>query len=116
MINKLEISNLKLHNHTLINMCGLTLLTGMNGMGKSSVIQSLLLLRQSFMMNDLDKGLNLKGDFCEVGTSGELSCQSAKEDLLVINLAYTMQDKLDFSFTYPTTRSEERRVGKECRL
>ena len=103
MINKLEISNLKLHNHTLINMCGLTLLTGMNGMGKSSVIQSLLLLRQSFMMNDLDKGLNLKGDFCEVGTSGELSCQSAKEDLLVINLAYTMQDKLDFSFTYPTT-------------
>lgn len=54
MINKLEISNFKLHDHTKIEVGGLTIFTGMNGMGKSSIIQSLLLLRQSFFMNDLE--------------------------------------------------------------
>lgn len=38
MINKIEISNLKLHNHTEVVTKGLTILTGMNGMGKSSLI------------------------------------------------------------------------------
>lgn len=60
MITHLSINNLKLHDHTDLELNGLTILTGMNGMGKSTVIQSLILLRQSFMMNDLDSGLNLK--------------------------------------------------------
>lgn len=58
MITHLSINNLKLHDHTDLDLNGLTILTGMNGMGKSTVIQSLILLRQSFMMNDLDAGLN----------------------------------------------------------
>ena len=62
MITHLSINNLKLHNHTQLELNGLTILSGMNGMGKSTVIQSLVLLRQSFLMNDLDAGLILKGD------------------------------------------------------
>jgi len=101
MINKLEISNLKLHDKTLLNLKGLTILTGMNGMGKSSVIQALLLLRQSFIMNDLDNGLNLKGDLCDIGTSGELSCQSSLEHTLKINVEYDTQKPLSYIFDYP---------------
>ena len=65
MITHLSINNLKLLDHVDLKLNGLTILTGMNGMGKSTVIQSLILLRQSYMMNDLDSGLNLKGDLCD---------------------------------------------------
>ena len=101
MITHLSISNLKLHDHTDLELSGLTILTGMNGMGKSTVIQSLILLRQSFMMNDLDSGLNLKGDLCDAGISGELACQASNEHTLNINMKFAGQDNLDFSFVYP---------------
>ncbi|MGN0083629.1 MAG: AAA family ATPase, partial [Bacteroides fragilis] len=101
MITHLSINNLKLHNHTNLKLNGLTILTGMNGMGKSTVIQSLILLRQSFMMNDLDSGLNLKGDLCDAGMSGELACQTSMEHSLNINMKFIEQDDLNFSFEYP---------------
>ena len=101
MITHLSINNLKLNNHTNLKLNGLTILTGMNGMGKSTVIQSLILLRQSFMMNDLDSGLNLKGDLCDAGMSGELACQTSTENSLNINMKFVEQDDLTFSFEYP---------------
>lgn len=101
MINKIELNNFKLHNSSTINLKGLTILSGMNGMGKSSLIQSLLLLRQSFLTSDLGSGLNLKGDLCEVGTSGELECQSSEEHQLKINLLYSDKTDLNYCFNYP---------------
>lgn len=101
MITKLNISNFKLHDHTELGIKGLTVLTGMNGMGKSTVIQSMILLRQSFMMNDLDAGLNLKGDLCDAGISGELACQASNEHSLKISMEFEGQDNLDYEFNYP---------------
>ncbi len=101
MITDLSVNNLKLHNHTCLNMKGLTILTGMNGMGKSTIIQSLILLRQSYMMNDLEAGLNLKGDLCDAGTSGELACQSSIDHTLNIGLKFRGQDDLNYTFDYP---------------
>ncbi|WP_338158082.1 AAA family ATPase [uncultured Phocaeicola sp.] len=98
MITHLSINNLKLHDHTDLELNGLTILTGMNGMGKSTVIQSLILLRQSFMMNDLDSGLNLKGDLCDAGISGELACQASAEHTLQINMKFAEQNDLNFAF------------------
>ena len=101
MITNLSINNLKLHDHTNLELKGLTILTGMNGMGKSTIIQALILLRQSFMMNDLDSGLNLKGDLCDAGISGELACQASAEHSLQINMKFVGQADLNFSFDYP---------------
>ncbi|MCD8290261.1 MAG: DUF3696 domain-containing protein [Prevotella sp.] len=101
MITNLTISNFKLHDYTDLDIKGLTILTGMNGMGKSTVIQSLLLLRQSFMMNDLEAGLNLKGDLCDAGTSGELACQASNEHTLEIDMKFNGQDDLRYVFNYP---------------
>jgi len=51
MISDLRLFQFKKFKDEHIELFPLTLLTGINGMGKSSVIQSLLILRQSF-----DKG------------------------------------------------------------
>lgn len=101
MINKLYLSNFKLHDDTTVDMSGLTILTGMNGMGKSSIIQALLLLRQSFLSNDLESGLNLRGDLCDLGVSGELECQSSEKTDLQINLEFVHQASLNYRFSYP---------------
>lgn len=53
------------------------------------------------MMNDLDSGLNLKGDLCDAGMSGELACQTSTEHSLNINMKFVEQDDLTFSFEYP---------------
>lgn len=101
MIKHLNIGNFKLHNNTELTTKGLTILTGMNGMGKSTIIQSLILLRQSYLMNDLDVGMNLKGDLCDAGISGELACQSSNEHYFKIELKFDNQNDLVFKFQYP---------------
>ena len=52
-------------------------------------------------MNDLDIGLNLKGDLCDAGISGELACQSSDEHSLKIKLKFSLQDDLAYVFNYP---------------
>lgn len=101
MITSLKINNFKLHKQTQLDIKGLTILTGMNGMGKSTVIQALTLLRQSYLMNDLEAGLNLKGDLCDAGISGELACQSSDEHSLKVELKFLQQDDLIYVFNYP---------------
>lgn len=59
MITHLKISNFKSHKVTSLRMSNLTVLTGVNGCGKTSVIQALLLLRQSFLKGRLAGGLDL---------------------------------------------------------
>jgi len=48
MINSLKLINYKTFENQLLQFKPLTLLSGLNSTGKSSVLQSLLLLRQSY--------------------------------------------------------------------
>ena len=106
MIEKLIIDNFKLHKHTELGMSGLTVLTGVNGMGKSSVVQALLLLRQSFMSSDLATGLNLKGDLCNIGSAGELACQTSDSDMLKLTINDSNGKKSEWEFLYPEDINE----------
>lgn len=72
MISILQIQNFKPYQNTTFELSNLTILTGINGMGKSSLIQSLLLLRQSYQKGALSKGLLLNGDLVSLGTSNEV--------------------------------------------
>jgi len=69
MIQTLSLRNFKCFEEQTLLLGNLTLLAGLNGMGKSSVLQSLLLLRQSKIDGLLDRvGLSLNGDLVELGT------------------------------------------------
>lgn len=103
MIKEYYIHNFKNHADTHLKLGSLTLLTGINGMGKSSVFQSMLLLRDSFNRNNQMENLVLDGDSCDVGSSAELVNGSVINDSRNLKLEIkTDKDNLKFSFNYPS--------------
>lgn len=88
MINYMQIENFKSLRRVALPLQRLNLFFGMNGMGKSSVIQSLLLLllllRQSFWENqksNLDY-LHTNGELIRLGTERDIYCQSSGYDVI----------------------------------
>ncbi|MCQ2287248.1 MAG: DUF3696 domain-containing protein [Bacteroidales bacterium] len=71
MITRLKLTNFKSHRNTELNTKPLTLITGVNNCGKSSILQALLLLRQSYKKGRLDKGLDLNEPFVSVGVGND---------------------------------------------
>ena len=73
MIKALHLKNFKCFEDQGFELGNLTLLTGLNGTGKSSVIQSLLLLRQSYQQHFLQTNrLLLNGDLIKLGTAQDI--------------------------------------------
>jgi predicted ATPase len=105
MITEWHIKNFKSHRDTQLSIRPLTILTGLNGSGKSSVIQSMLLLRQSYKKQRLNEALILNGSLCSIGTGREAFYQSAENDILsfsfqegntVLNWQFTANEDKDF--------------------
>ena len=88
MIHTLRLQNYKCFEDQSLTFKALTLLSGLNGTGKSSVIQSLLLLRQSYQQGLLQTtGLALNGDLVHIGTAKDALFEAAKEDTIGFDLA-----------------------------
>jgi predicted ATPase len=67
MINLLQIVNFKSHKDTTVHLKNLTVFCGENGVGKSSLIQSLLLLKQTHNKSKLHEHLSLNKPLCDIG-------------------------------------------------
>jgi predicted ATPase len=83
MITHLQISNFKCLDSLSLDLAPLTVLSGLNGMGKSTVIQSLLLLRQS--ANDLHDPLSelvRNGTCVELGRWSDLLWEGATDETI----------------------------------
>ena len=98
MITGLEISNFKSHKYTSIQLGYLTVLTGINGCGKTSVIQSLLLLRQSFLKNRLAWGLDLNQPLCNIGIANDALYQLAENG--IIKFMFSTDDNKEYVFEF----------------
>ncbi|MGI5340560.1 AAA family ATPase [Streptomyces sp. CA-181903] len=75
MINRLTLVNFKAFRRLELPLGPLTLLTGLNSSGKSSVLQALALLRQSFGDGRVtlpQEGLLLNGELVELGTARDV--------------------------------------------
>ncbi|MCQ2076366.1 MAG: AAA family ATPase [Bacteroidaceae bacterium] len=86
MIKRLVLNNFKIHKHLDVALGNLVLLTGINSSGKSSVIQSLLLLRQTALTRSLSEGLNLSDSLCNVGFVKDVFCQYADTDEMSLRI------------------------------
>jgi len=102
MISRLKIKNFKSLKEIEIYPKALNLLTGLNGMGKSSLIQMLLLLRQSNNNGSLqEKGLLLNGDLVKLGTGKDVFYQSAGENEEVqVEFQTTQKHNFHWHFKY----------------
>lgn len=101
MINYIQIENFKSIKNLALPLENLNLFFGMNGMGKSSVIQALLLLRQSFWENH-KSGLDYlytNGDMIQLGTGKDVFCQSGVSEDIRFYIQYN-SIKYDCRYKY----------------
>lgn len=97
MIKKLHLKNFKSHRDTRLEIKPLTIISGVNNIGKSSVLQSLLLLRQSFNKKRLNAGLDLNMPLVSIGIGNDALYRLAQEPILSIGIT-TDDMELDFNF------------------
>lgn len=89
MLNLLSLENFKSIKDEDFELTNLTLFSGFNGMGKSSVLQSLLLMRQSFDKHLLPTiGLSLSGEFVNLGNGKDLLYAYAEDEYIKIETCW----------------------------
>ena len=89
MINRLFMENFKCFAGQSVLLGGLTVLAGLNGAGKSSVMQALLLLRQSGLHSDGTPGeLRWQGDLVDVGSFAEVLYEGAQHDSIALEAGF----------------------------
>ena len=87
MLMKIGLTHFKCFQHANLGTTFLNLLCGLNGMGKSSVIQALLVLRQSFETGELANGrLVLGGRHTDLGMGSDVLFEDADRDELGFSL------------------------------
>ena len=83
MLRRIGLLNFKCFAQLDLPCAPLNLLCGLNGMGKSSVIQALLVLRQSFVTGGLLEGrLILGGTLTDLGVGSEVLFEGKREALV----------------------------------
>ncbi len=97
MIKHIQISNFKSHKETSLDLGNLTVLCGSNGVGKSSAIQALLLLRESYLSNSSFEYLDLKSNPINIGSAKDAIYQFAKKNEIVFSII-TDTNKLQYIF------------------
>ncbi len=103
MITRLIIENFKAFEHAELNLTELNLLTGVNGVGKSSVLQALLLLRQS-QYTSIDQpfaGLMLKGPLMDIGLGKDAQNVNSDRDSIRFQVHFERtKDQVNAQFKF----------------
>ena len=88
MLRRIGLRNFKCFELLDLPCASLNVLCGLNGMGKSSVIQALLVLRQSFETADLQEGrLVLGGTLTDLGSGSDVLFEDADEEVVAFLLS-----------------------------
>lgn len=81
MITKIKLCNFKCFQNIELELSKVNILSGINGVGKSTIIQSLLLLRQSYQKEELKK-LCLNGKYVSLGDGIDILYEKAEQDCI----------------------------------
>ena len=99
MIRKLSLVNFKCFKELPdVGLSQITLFTGSNGRGKSSLIQSILLIAQSFGNDRQINDIKLRGKFIDLGTFKDILCDQSDDEELIIH--FETDDKEENSITF----------------
>lgn len=92
MLNAIELKNFKCFADLHIDLGGLNVFSGLNGMGKSTVIQSVLLFKQSQEQGGQLQQIYLNGNYVSLGTGQDVLFENATDE--AIGLRYIEGDKV----------------------
>lgn len=98
MLTKLIIKNFKAHSKTELHLNNLTIFSGINGVGKTSAFQALLLLRQSYENNVLENGLQLNKPLCDIGFINDALYQYGNDDIITFSLTSDSKEEFEWKF------------------
>ena len=99
MLTNISVKNLKCFEKFSLELKNLNLFSGINSMGKSTLIQALLLLRQASEQDALEKGIYLNGKYTTIGSGKELLYYNASENYISISLE-SEDVKQEFTYCY----------------
>ncbi|MCL1466461.1 DUF3696 domain-containing protein [Argonema galeatum] len=101
MINSLQLTNFKPFKNQFLEFRHITLLSGLNSSGKSSVLQSLLLLRQSYQQGLLPNiGLALNGELVCIGTAKDAIFEGANKEEIGFDIIWENGTERIWRFNY----------------
>lgn len=87
MLTEIGVRNFKCFENQELELSNLNLFSGINSMGKSTMIQALLLLRQSEEQGSLDKGIYLNGKYVTIGSGWDLLYRDASDETIGIEIS-----------------------------
>lgn len=97
MIKEITLQSFKSHSNTTLSLGNITILCGANGVGKSSTIQSLLLLRDTYIRDRSFDNLDLKSKSVKVGTVSDAIYEFSEMDGFIFKIS---TDDKTFDFVY----------------
>lgn len=103
MIERIQLKNFKCFEKLDLELSNLNVLAGINSMGKSTIIQALLLLRQTYDNNSLDKGLHLNGELVSIGTGYDVLYRNSNEDFFSISISSlnnNFNSEIEYQYEY----------------
>src|SRR3712207_1711729 len=108
----MTIHNFKCFTDQPLTLGALTLFVGANASGKSSAIQSMLLLRQSHLRGALARGeLLLNGRLANIGTIGDAFTSNPDANDDVLSFTLTDDDGKSYAFGFNYIRGETGRYS-----
>ena len=117
MISYFGVKNFKSLRNVGLKSTNLNLLMGLNSMGKSTLIQCMLALRQSFFQGAWETDpvskkklplsrLLIQGDLISLGTAKDVFCQNSEQSEISFSLLHDGA-KLNLSYHYDSSESQE---------
>ncbi|MEN8216093.1 MAG: DUF3696 domain-containing protein [Pseudomonadota bacterium] len=112
MITQLNIHNFKCFPKLNLELAPMSLLSGLNSTGKSSILQCFLLLRQSSRHSTI----RLKGELTNIGQASDAFCADATDDQMIFELytkehdpmkwEYNLEDKTFVTVSMPDPQND----------
>lgn len=104
MITHIDIKNFKSLKNVSTDTKNLNLLMGLNGMGKSSFLQMILLLMQSDKLEN--RIIDLNGILAQIGQGRDALYQYATEDHIEFGIEFQNDNKFSWKFNYHTDKDK----------
>ena len=86
MITELRLNNFKCLKEDIFPLSKINVFAGRNGIGKSSLLQSMLLIAQSLDDNGLLKKVKINGTFLQLGTYRDIISKDGNDSRIIIRL------------------------------